>query len=118
MVNAKLLPLLPLLLVPCCGSGLPVPGAALDARLIATPEAAAAPPTYISVNPLSGLAALPSVHYAYQGIDGSCEYLSPPALHSSGKTLQKPCLLPIPASHHSPDLALNLLQTSTATRTA
>ena len=86
MVNAKLLALLLPLLVPCCPlSGLPVPGAALDARLIATPEAAAAPPTYISVNPLSGLAALPSVHYAYQGIDGSCEYLSP-----SGKTLQKP----------------------------
>ena len=72
MVDAKLLALLLPLLVPCC-PGLPVPGAALDARLIATPEAAAAPPTYISVNPLSGLAALPSVHYAYQGIDGSCE---------------------------------------------
>jgi hypothetical protein len=94
MVNAKLLALLALL-VPCCGSGLPVPGAALDARLIATPEAAAAPPTYISVNPLSGLAALPSVHYAYQGIDGSCEYLSPPAL----QFWQDP-------SHFNPDLAL------------
>jgi hypothetical protein len=48
-----------------------VPGAALDSRLAPTAEAAAAPPTWINVNPLSGLAALPKVHYAYQGIDGS-----------------------------------------------
>ena len=85
------LPLLLLMLLaaaPCCSTGpalpaLPVAGAALGARLRAMPEAAPAPPTWVSVNPLSELAALPKVHYAYQGIDGSYINGHPNGLNAS-----------------------------------